>query len=71
MEIIIGDHSDLANFLLQRLAVEIVTFSQKEEQKAKKSITLPKTVADFYLNIIVPNRRIFVSALLNKIPKNK
>jgi hypothetical protein len=69
---LISDHPGLAEFLLERLALEIVTFAQKEQEKQerhKRQKALSKTVADFYLNAILPHRRRFISALLRKLPR--
>jgi hypothetical protein len=71
MEILIGDHPLLVEFLLEGLAIEIVGFAQKEQSKQKKQSSLPKTVADFYLNIVLQNRRIFLPAILKKIPNKE
>lgn len=67
----IGDHPSLAEFLLERLAFEIVNFAEKEQNKHKKQKNLIKTVTDFYLNVINMHRGKFLSALLNKLPKVK
>lgn len=69
MEILISDHPTLAEFLLEGLAFEIVSFAQAQQNKLKKQSNLTKTVADFYLNVVLHNRRTFLPALLKKIPK--
>lgn len=69
MEILISDHPTLTEFLLEGLAFQIVSFAQAQQNKQKKQSALSKTVADFYLKVILHQRRVFLPALLRKIPR--
>ena len=67
MEILIGDHPVLAEFLLEGLALEILTFAQNEQSKQKNKSALTKAVTDFFLNVVLQYRNRFISSLLKKI----
>lgn len=67
MEILIGDHPVLAEFLLEGLALEILTFAQNEQSKQKNKSALTKAVTDFFLNVVLQYRSRFISSLLKKI----
>ena len=69
IEILIGDHEALTEFLLEALAHQIVTFAEQMQKQLKKEHTLTKNVSDFYLRVVFPRRRLFIAALLANIPK--
>ena len=67
----IGDHPTLAEFLLESLAHQIISFAEHLQMKQKKEQPLIKIVNDFYLRVIFQYRKLFVPALLSNIPKSQ
>lgn len=68
IEIILNDHPTLTEFLLTRLSFQIISFIREFYiANFRKENVVSRSMQDFYLGVIVKNKKIFLESIIKII----